>query len=304
MRPNPNCRDNMRLLFVTSTRIGDAVLSSGLLDCLITRHPGLRVTVAAGRVAAPLFEGVPGLERLIRIEKRRHGMHWLDLWRTVAGRRWDIVVDLRASALAYLLRAGRRHVMRPSRAPHHRIHDLANVLNLDHPPAPTLWTRPEHEAAAQRLVGSDLRPILAVGPTANWIGKQWPVARFRELVQRLTMPGAPLAGARVAVFGAPHERAEAEPLLSAVGNDDLIDLVGNEHLLTSYAILKRAALYVGNDSGVMHMAAAAGAPTLGLFGPSPDVHYAPWGRMTAVVRTPESHEELMARRQDCRGKPA
>lgn len=115
------------------------------------------------------------------------------------------------------------------------------------------------------------------------------------------MPGAPLAGARVAVFGAPHERAEAEPLLSAVGNDDLIDLVGNEHLLTSYAILKRAALYVGNDSGVMHMAAAAGAPTLGLFGPSPDVHYAPWGRMTAVVRTPESHEELMARRQDCRG---
>lgn len=184
MRPNPNCRDNMRLLFVTSTRIGDAVLSSGLLDCLITRHPGLRVTVAAGRVAAPLFEGVPGLERLIRIEKRRHGMHWLDLWRTVAGRRWDIVVDLRASALAYLLRAGRRHVMRPSRAPHHRIHDLANVLNLDHPPAPTLWTRPEHEAAAQRLVGSDLRPILAVGPTANWIGKQWPVARFRELVQR------------------------------------------------------------------------------------------------------------------------
>lgn len=288
----------MRLLFVTSTRIGDAVLSSGLLDHLITRHPNLRVTVAAGRVAAPLFEGVPGLERLIEIEKRRYGLHWLELWRAVAAKRWDIVVDLRASALAYLLRAGRRYVMRPSRAPRHRMHDLADMLGLDHPPAPKLWPRPRDEAAVARLVGDDPRPILAVGPTANWGGKQWPADRFRDLVRRLTASGAPLAGARVAVFGAPHERAAAEALLSAVRAEDLIDLVGTEHLLTSYAMLTRAALYIGNDSGLMHMAAAAGAPTLGLFGPSPDVHYAPWGDLTAVVRTPESYEALMARRAE------
>ena len=61
------------------------------------------------------------------------------------------------------------------------------------------------------------------------------------------------------------------------------------------ACLGRARLFVGNDSGLMHVAAAAGAPTLGLFGPSPERRYAPWGRLARSVRCPESFEELVAR---------
>jgi ADP-heptose:LPS heptosyltransferase len=57
--------------------------------------------------------------------------------------------------------------------------------------------------------------------------------------------------------------------------------------------MRRSALYVGNDSGLMHLAAASGAPTLGLFGPTQDKLYAPWGDRTAVVRTPESFEDLI-----------
>ena len=49
----------MHILFVTATRIGDAVLSTGLLTHLIERHPHARLTIAAGPVAAPLFEAVP-----------------------------------------------------------------------------------------------------------------------------------------------------------------------------------------------------------------------------------------------------
>ena len=68
---------NPRILFVTATRIGDAVLSTGLLAHLIERYPGARVTVTASPVSAPLFQGVPGLERLIALSKRRHARHWL-----------------------------------------------------------------------------------------------------------------------------------------------------------------------------------------------------------------------------------
>ena len=63
-------------------------------------------------------------------------------------------------------------------------------------------------------------------------------------------------------------------------------------MLTVYACLERCAFYVGNDSGLMHLAAASGIPTLGLFGPSKESLYAPWGPRTAVVRTPEKFEEL------------
>ncbi|HEX2151160.1 MAG TPA: glycosyltransferase family 9 protein, partial [Stellaceae bacterium] len=52
----------MNILFVTATRIGDAVLSTGLLSHLVERHPGARFTIAAGAPAAPLFATVPGLD--------------------------------------------------------------------------------------------------------------------------------------------------------------------------------------------------------------------------------------------------
>jgi ADP-heptose:LPS heptosyltransferase len=74
-----------------------------------------------------------------------------------------------------------------------------------------------------------------------------------------------------------------------------IDLAGRIDLLTASACLERCALYVGNDSGLMHIAAAAGIPTLGLFGPSRDERYGPWGPHAAAIRTPESFETLMAK---------
>src|ERR1700757_31864 len=101
----------MHILFVTATRIGDAVLSPVLLSYLIGRYPKARLTIAAGPVAAPLFEAVPQLEWLQGIQKRRWSAHWLPLYAAVATRRWGLVVDLRGSALAWLLRASERKVM-------------------------------------------------------------------------------------------------------------------------------------------------------------------------------------------------
>src|SRR5665213_2117896 len=81
---------DMDILFVTATRIGDAMLSTGLLSYLTERHAGARLTIAAGPVAAPLFAAVPKLERLIVMRKRPFALHWLGLYGAVVGRRWDL----------------------------------------------------------------------------------------------------------------------------------------------------------------------------------------------------------------------
>lgn len=283
----------MNILFITSTRIGDAVLSTGLLDHIIRTRPGARLTIACGPAAAPLFEAIPGLARVITVRKRRAAGHWWALWRDVAPTRWSLVVDLRASAIAWLLFARERRVFRPRPSePVHRMRQLAALFGLDEPPSPTLWTRASHEVAAAGLIPTT--PVLALGPTANWRGKTWRAERFVALIERLTAPGGILPGASVAVFGAPSERAMALPVLEAIPAARRIDLVGRTDLLTAYACLKRCALYVGNDSGLMHIAAAAGIPTLGLFGPSRPENYAPWGDKTAVVRTAVPYEKLFA----------
>jgi heptosyltransferase-3 len=281
----------MDILFVTATRIGDAVLSTGLLQFLIERYPRARLTIAAGPIAAPLFEAVPRLERLIIVEKRRWALHWLPLYAAVGTRRWGLVVDLRGSALAWLLRSGARKVIAKGDGREHRVRQLGRLFGLDPPPGPRLWTAPRHDRQAAVLLPAGT-PVLAIGPAANWRGKQWRADRFAALARRLTAPGGPLPGARVAVLAGAHEREQALPLLDAIPGERLIDLVGRVDLLTAAAVLRRCALFIGNDTGLMHIAAAIGTPTLGLFGPSPIEKYAPWGPRTAVVRTADPPESM------------
>jgi ADP-heptose:LPS heptosyltransferase len=282
----------MNILFVTSTRIGDAVMSTGLLSHFIARFPEGRITVACGPLPAPLFAAAPGVARVIELVKRPFAAHWLGLWAAVVGTAWDIVVDLRASGLAWTLWARKRHVLRRPDGDVHRVEALARLLGLTSPPSPRLWLSEAHRKSAVRLMG-DGPAVLGVGPTANWRAKIWPADRFVDLIVRLTAPDGLFPGARVAVFGAPDERPLAEPVLQAIPPDRCVDLVGTVDLPTAAACLQRCAFYVGNDSGLMHMAAAAGTPTLGLFGPSPAVHYAPWGRHCAVAATEVSYADLV-----------
>jgi ADP-heptose:LPS heptosyltransferase len=283
----------MGILFITSTRVGDAVLSTGLLKHLIDGLPGAPVTVACGAQPAPLFEAVPNLERIIVLDKMLFSLHWVSLWAQCVGRRWQAVVDLRNTPMSYLLLADRRwRIGPPSRGQVHRVERLARVLGVaGEPPSPHIWVAQRHREAARRLI-PDGPPVLAVGPTANWPAKTWRGEQFAELIRRLTAAAGILPGARVAVFGREDERPLALRLIESLPAERRLDLVGRIDLLTAFACIERSAFYVGNDSGLMHLAAASGVPTLGLFGPSPEVHYAPWGPLCAVARGRLSYENI------------
>ncbi|AWK89245.1 glycosyltransferase family 9 protein [Azospirillum thermophilum] len=284
----------MRILFITSNRLGDAVLSTGLLAHLVERHPGAALTIACGPLPAPLFRAVPGLERLIPLPKRSFARHWIALWAACVGTRWDLVVDLRNSAVGRLVPARRRAFHARAGRPMHKVEEIGAVLGLSPPPSPRLWLDAAAGAEADRLLGGLGSPFLAIGPTANWLGKEWPADRFARLARRLTDPDGLLPGAPVAVFAAPPERERARPVIEALGNRAL-DLTGRTDPMAAAACLARAALYVGNDSGLMHIAAAVGTPTLGLFGPGYPETYGPWGPRARAVTGTVPRDELLRR---------
>jgi ADP-heptose:LPS heptosyltransferase len=272
----------MRILFITSSRIGDAVISSGILEQLRTRYPKARITVACGAAAKDVFARLPRLRNLIVFEKERLDFHWVRLWWKLVGREWDIVVDVRGSGLSYFLTAGKRTIIRGGRRPGRRYEQLAAAMGYSPAPLPVTWTAPADEAKAEEILPAGT-PIIGLGPTANWSGKIWPAERFVETYHALAKI---LPGARVAVFAGPgtKERDAAAPVLKAL--PDAINLVGNLTLPQVAACMSRLTLFIGNDSGLMHIAAAAGAPTLGLFGRSRADEYAPAGRRTAVAIAP------------------
>ena len=268
----------MRILFVTSNRLGDAVLSTGLLDHLLRAHPTARFTVVCGPVAEGVFARMPNRDRTIVLSKQPWGRHWLPLWADVAPHLWDLVVDIRGTALSFLVPTRRRAVFRRTEGP--KIAQLGAMLGLSPPPLPVAWIGQADRERADDLLPPN-RPVIALAPTANWAPKVWPADRFAAAFRAIA--GSLMPGAVPVVLGGPGaaERAMAAPLLAALPG--AADLVGLLSLPEAAAVLQRSALFIGNDSGLMHLAAATGAPSIGLFGPTDATIYAPSGRCAVAV---------------------
>jgi heptosyltransferase-3 len=281
----------MKILFITSTRLGDAVLSTGALDYLMKKNRDVEVTVACGPMVAEIFEQAPDVIKVIALKKEPLAMHWAKLWRQVAYTPWDIVVDLRNSFISRVIPARKRYIWSRQDKNHHMVEQIGALLGVSPPPDPTLWINGETREKAATLVPAR-SSVLAVGPAANWPGKTWPADNFVSLLARLTAADSILPNAKIAVFAAKGEEDTAYKVLNAFPAEQRIDVIGKASPLVAAAALQNCNLYIGNDSGLTHCAAAGGIPTLGLFGPSWPQLYRPWGPRCAYVSTPESYTEL------------
>jgi ADP-heptose:LPS heptosyltransferase len=164
------------------------------------------------------------------------------------------------------------------------------------PLAPKLFLDAKARADAdEALPGAGTGALLVLGAGANFIGKRWPPECFASVAARLAKPDGVLAGARIILLGGAEDAPITSGIVERLGFHDIAacDLAGRLDLPACAALLERATLFIGNDSGLMHIAAAAGAPTLGLFGPSDERVYGPWGSRTRALRG-RSYEEIMS----------
>ena len=287
----------MHLLFITSNRLGDAILSTGILNQLIHDFPSGRLTIAASPLVAPLFKHIPNLERLILFQKKSHGRHWGELWSACFLKRWDLVVDVRGSLLSYFLKVGRRYVWRSQLDDTlHRVEALAGLLKLNHVPAPKIWTSSEymnhiHKRGIKKQKGETL---VAFGMGANWSGKTWPLTFFIQLAQKIQAASDVFPKCRFLLLGSKDEKSLGVPFQEAFPKESVIDVIGDLDLLSVHTALQESSFFIGNDSGLMHLSAAAQTPTIGLFGPSYPQHYRPWGEKATYVTTDVSYNDLVA----------
>ncbi len=280
-----------KILFVAPSPLGDALLTTGVLNYLIAQNPEARVSVVCSPLNAPLFRAAPNLDALIPIEKQRFAMHWLEAYLKLLGTHWDILVDFRNVGIFHLLRARKANRAHGRDFTIHKVEENARVLGIP-PQDPKLWLDDKARAKADQLLPRGQK-LIGFGPMSSSPYKEWQPERFAELAAHLTAAGAPLAGARVAVFAAEAERPRASKLLALLPPGQTLDLIGKTDALEAAACLERLALYVGNDSGLMHLAAAAGTPTLGLFGTGWPTVYRPWGPRAAYIerRVEESKDD-------------
>lgn len=151
-------------------------------------------------------------------------------------------------------------------------------------PLPELRVPPDEIAQwrARNNLAAEARPIVTLSPGAVGAGKAWPVAHYAELARALVADGA-----SIWVLGGPSEKAAATQI-AAMAGDRVRDLTGND-LRNAILALAAADVSVTNDSGLMHISAAIGTPTVAIFGPTSPWHWKPLNPVAAILE-PEGDE--------------
>ncbi|MCL5287186.1 MAG: glycosyltransferase family 9 protein [Acidobacteria bacterium] len=147
-----------------------------------------------------------------------------------------------------------------------------------------VWvTEEDHEFAEATLRKPELReadPLIAYGPSGgNSVLKQWPAQHFIALGRELRTEW----NARFVILGGPGEAALGKEITEGIGREVACNLAGRTTLRQMAALLRRCRLFVGNDAGPMHIAAAAGTRVVALFGSSCTHRFRPWGDGHVVV---------------------
>jgi heptosyltransferase-2 len=314
--------DTRPILLVPYMWVGDFVRNHTVVQVVNARFPGRPVDVLATPLVATLLDYMPGVRKGIVADLPRG--------RIALQKQWALAKRLRAqrygtslvmprtwkSALAPFLAGipervgflgeGRFILLNDVRSGERRLDrmiDRCAALALPNgAPAPAALPLPKlvvpaAEAAAWRErhpFAADGGPVVALCPGAVGAGKRWPVGHYAELARGLAAQNI-----AIWVLGAPNERPLAEEI-AATGGTHVRDLTG-PGLRDSILALTAASAVVANDSGLMHIAAALGAPTIALFGPSNPRLWAPLNPLAAVIEPPDDRPCSQCGKPDCDG---
>jgi heptosyltransferase-2 len=328
-------RESNEILVIALAEVGDVVLLSPFFKGLRLGAPHARITAVVRPAAVSFLKLCPYIDSVIEYDPRAHRIlrpillplrAWKFARRRLSAYCFDIAVMPRwdvdhhfGSAVALFSRARRRiayseHVSRRkgilnagfdslmtdvvsgSAGTHEVERHMALLTMLGVPGsahALDIWLDETDQTAAQRELDgiSANKPLVALGIGAADPKRRWPPARFAEL-------GATLRdriGAHIIVIGGPGDRDAQAAILGELG-DDATALAGRLSLRESAAVLERCQLFVGNDSGPLHLAAAVGLPCVEischpagadpLHNNAPE-RFAPWG-VPAIVLRPDA----------------
>jgi lipopolysaccharide export system permease protein len=275
------------VLFVAPADLGETVLATGALTHVL--REGDALTVLAGPEAGALFRAAP-VARLAMPE--RGGPLWA-LASRIAGKHFDTAIDARGGWIGKLAPAARRAALEPAATLRHRVEDWSEALAAPSPLAPKLWLDAAARDAAASAAG-EAKQILVLAPGGANATKRWPAECFAAVARRLAT--GPMTGAVILVVSAAARDGDvAREIVSSLDADGLAarDVGAALDLLGAAALMERATFVLGNDNALTHVAAAMGAPTLTLFGPTDERVRAPYGPRGRTLRG-RSLEDLAA----------
>lgn len=292
------------VLIIKLRYIGDVLLATPTVRAIKAALPDVRVTMMVNRGTEDVLSGNLDLEEVVVLDKGSLGAQS----RLIAGlrsRRFDTVIDLtdgdRSAFLSWISGASIRigfndehrwrgkyytQVVQSMPEVQHRIDRDLEALKPMSIQADSkdlqLRVTPEEVHSADQLLDQlgvqRSQSIVILQPGARYWFKAWPPERFAELADQVTFQ----YGCQVLIGGS-HQESDLAQQIRQMAKSRPTIMAGRTTIKQFAAIAKKSALFVGSDSGAMHIAAAVGTPTVALFGPSNPAEWGPRGERVKVL---------------------
>ncbi|ESQ92276.1 glycosyltransferase family 9 protein [Asticcacaulis benevestitus] len=286
-------RADFPILLLALCEPAKALSLSGVIARLKQEIPNARITLATSSASAELFQDDDLVDEIQAFDGPIFKLKALGSLSELSRRKWGLCVDIGPTLISRMMKAKTRFTLNPNDTAG-VVEQVAAKLRLDPAEiAPGLRVSPRREAGVRRLIdnGRGQGALIAMAPGAGWLGRRWPTERFAVLATRLMRDDGPFANYRLLIIGGESERDTLQALRMATPRAQVMEISGEQNALSAYAALKHAAFFVGNDELWLHLAAAAGIPTFGLYGPSDEVT-APLGGHVHTIRSPRSLADI------------
>ena len=271
----------MNLLFISSNRLGDAIINIQVLNKFIRQFPNIKVTIVSGSLPMPLYDDYPNISLRISVVKKKFSSHWISLYFKLRNQKFDHIIDFRSSPISFFLNSKNKFIFKmiKNKNIYNQIHNQFNTdLDYDY----------SIKIQESRLKNIKDENYACIAPFANWMPKEWPITNFNKCCESLLELGI----SKIFVLGS-KEDSKRFHLFSNDNGFKIINKCGSNHLLDDFALLKKSSIFIGNDSGMMHLSSIANTPSICLFGPTDDNIYFPkLSDKSYLVRSTQTYREL------------
>ena len=278
-----------KILVFSFSFIGDAVLSTAVIQPLRAHFSDAHITFLVGPRAFDLLATEPNIDTTLVYDNRGEHAGWkgrLRLIKTLRHDKFDLVVNLRDSLTARCI-GGKHWGMVRGVSNRHAVARYLEVLQ--HHGVETTNAHPHlqltetEDTAAHRFLAdagitSD-QLLIGIHPGGNWEYKLWDAKNYTQLANALVEK----QNAAILLFAGPNERERQAQVAKMMDVPPI--LVQTENLRHLAALISACDVYIGNDTGPMHIAAAVNTPVVALFGSTNHIRSGPYGEKHTVVQS-------------------
>ena len=290
-----------KILLIRLSSLGDIVLTTPVIRAVRVNFPNAYIAMLVAKQSADVLHENPNLDEIITFDRSAKDKDTGEMWRIfrlLRERKFTLAIDLqrkfRTEMLMYLsgaparvgkgwlctirvLEQGNKHVTA-------HYFDLLHAVGIpaENPKLELFLAESERRDAVQRLKTAgvvDTRLKVGLFPGAGWKLREWMPERFAAIGARLVQH----FDADVLIFGGQKE-SELVHTVANLMQTRVIPFAGNLQIRQLAACIEQCDLFITNDTGPMHIAAAVGTPTISLFGPGNHIRFQPLGVLHETIR--------------------